>query len=402
MRGDNRIFLPPRGLSDAYSQYSSMQTSYQAFLTVCFLVMIFIVPLTQAAIEIYQGQSPVVLDIATRTPTAENLRAFERQLEDSSWFSKKLRPWMQYLWFETLSNPGDKAILGRDGWLFYKPDVRYLVEPYPPDNSRAQPDQDPVSAIVAFQGQLSRRGIRLMVIPMPGKPSVYPDKLTRRAALKDESFPSHTLGLIARLREAGIEVVDLFATFQRLRSSQLSSSEELYYLPQDTHWSGRGVSIAADVVAERIRSLGWISAGSAEYDLKPVFVKRRGDIIRMARVPAIEQHLPFEEVSCNQVVDRATGQLYKDDPHSSVLVLGDSFFRIFQNDEPFSAGFVAHLANKLRQPLATIINDGGASTLVRQELSRRPSLLQGKKLVIWEFVERDIRFGTEGWKHVPL
>jgi hypothetical protein len=383
-------------------KYFSMQASYRTFLTVCFLVMTFIVPLTQAGIEIYHGQWPVVLDLVTRPPTVENLRSFEKQMEDSSWFSQRLRPWMQYLWFETLSNPGDKAILGRYGWLFYKPDVRYLVEPYPPDETRARPDEDPVSAIVAFQGQLSRRGIRLMVIPMPGKPSVYPDKLTRRLALTDESFPSHTLRLIARLREAGIEVVDLFATFQRLRRNQPPSSEELYYLPQDTHWSGRAVSIAADVVAERIRSLGWTSVGSTEYDLRPMSVKRRGDIIRMARVPEIEQHLPVEEVHCSQVVDRTTGQLYRDDAQSSVLVLGDSFLRIFQNDEPFSAGFVAHLANRLQQPLATIINDGGASTLVRQELSRRPGLLQGKKLVIWEFVERDIRFGTEGWKHVPL
>jgi hypothetical protein len=39
---------------------------------------------------------------------------------------------------------------------------------------------------------------------------------------------------------------------------------------------------------------------------------------------------------------------------------------------------------------------------VRQELARRPQLLNGKTVVIWEFVERDIRFGTEGWKAVPL
>jgi hypothetical protein len=25
-----------------------------------------------------------------------------------------------------------------------------------------------------------------------------------------------------------------------------------------------------------------------------------------------------------------------------------------------------------------------------------------KKLVIWEFAERDIRYGTEGWQIVPL
>jgi hypothetical protein len=378
-----------------------MRASYQTFLTLSFLVLIFTVPLTQASIEMYQGQLPVALDLFTRTPTSENLRATERQVEDSSWFSQKLRPWMQYLWFETLANPGEKAVQGRDGWLFYEPDVRYLVEPYPPGQTRAQADEDPISAIVAFQEQLSRRGIHLMVIPMPGKPSIYPDKLTLRLASTRETFPSHTLGLIGKLREVGIEVIDLFGEFEGLRKSQPPSAEELY-LPQDTHWSGRGVAIAASLVAHRTRSLGWISSGSAQYALRPVSVLRRGDIIRMARVPALEQHLPLEQVGCEQVVDRATGQLYKDDPHSRILVLGDSFLRIFQNDEPFSAGFVAHLASRLQQPLATIINDGGASTLVRQELSRKAALLEGKKVVIWEFVERDIRFGTEGWKHVPL
>jgi hypothetical protein len=82
--------------------------------------------------------------------------------------------------------------------------------------------------------------------------------------------------------------------------------------------------------------------------------------------------------------------------------MGDSFLRIYEQDEPKSAGFTAHLAYELQQPIAAIIIDGGASTLVRQQLSRKPDLLKNKKVVIWEFVERDIRFGLEGWKVVPL
>jgi hypothetical protein len=39
---------------------------------------------------------------------------------------------------------------------------------------------------------------------------------------------------------------------------------------------------------------------------------------------------------------------------------------------------------------------------VRQELYRRPALLQHKRVVVWEFVERDLRLGTEGWQQVPL
>ena len=36
------------------------------------------------------------------------------------------------------------------------------------------------------------------------------------------------------------------------------------------------------------------------------------------------------------------------------------------------------------------------------ELAGKAELFDGKKLVNWEFVERDTRFGTEGWKDVPL
>jgi len=121
----------------------------------------------------------------------------------------------------------------------------------------------------------------------------------------------------------------------------------------------------------------------------------------MVGAPQIEQFYPPENILCLQVTDR-TGRLYKDDPQSFVLVLGDSFLRMYQTDEPRSAGFIAHLAKELGAPLASIVNDGGASTLVREELRHKPELLHNKTVVIWEFVERDLKFGTDGWKQVSL
>ena len=129
---------------------------------------------------------------------------------------------------------------------------------------------------------------------------------------------------------------------------------------------------------------------------------RIGDILRMLKVPALERRSPAETVLCQQVVHRSDGTAYRDDDASEVLVLGDSFSRIFETDEPGSAGFIAHLAKELRRPVSSLVNDGGASTLVRQELARRPALLAKKKVVIWEFVERDIRLGTDGWQIVRL
>jgi hypothetical protein len=138
------------------------------------------------------------------------------------------------------------------------------------------------------------------------------------------------------------------------------------------------------------------------YEVQPAPVDRVGDILRMLQVPLLERTAIPERVPCGRILQPDGRQLYQDDPASPVLVLGDSFLRIYQGDEPGAAGFVAHLAKELNQPLASLVSDGGASTLVRQELYRRPALLKDKRLVIWEFVERDIRFGAEGWQFIPL
>jgi hypothetical protein len=160
--------------------------------------------------------------------------------------------------------------------------------------------------------------------------------------------------------------------------------------------------VAAKAAAQHILNAGWVRNGTVAYDVKPATVHRLGDVVRMLQVPQIEQDIAPEDVSCQQIVRQDTQSPYHDDPDAEILVLGDSFLRIYGQDEPQSAGFIAHLAYELRQPVASIVNDGGASTLVRQGLHRRPRLLTGKKLVIWEFVERDIRFGAEGWQRVPL
>ena len=119
-------------------------------------------------------------------------------------------------------------------------------------------------------------------------------------------------------------------------------------------------------------------------------------------MPDIERALEPESLVCMQVVEADKPLDHRDRSDSQIIVLGDSFLRIYEYDEPGSAGFIAHLARELAQPLSSIVNDGGGSTLVRQELARRPARLANKRLVIWEFAERDIRFGTLGWQIVPL
>ncbi len=372
----------------------------EIFLAASFSLIIAAVPLSQAALEFSRGELPQALDVFFRAPAVENLRAFETDLEESSWVPQAVRPLVRQFHFLALHDPGSKVLMGRDGWLFYKPRVDYLIQSNQDDPSRDQGPAAATCAIIRFRDQLASRGIRLLVVPVPCKASVYPDKLTRRA--EGLSLRSRTLEVIAALRAAGVETVDLFEVFQESRETSEGKAVKSFYLVQETHWSPFGVRRAAEAIADRIVQLGWLERGSVQYRRQAALIQRDGDIVNMMPLPSGRRYFAPEKIRCEQVILASRSAAYQDDPDSPVLYLGDSFSRIYQTDQPGSAGLIAHLAFRLNRPLASIVNDGGASTLVRRQLSRRAELLDGKKLVIWQFVESDVRFGTEGWKQAPL
>jgi len=369
------------------------------FLTAAFAAAICSVALIQTAVEISRAERPQFAELFLQTPAENNLRAFEKDLEDNCWLAHKVRPLVRYARFLALKDTGDKALLGRNGWFFYKPAAQYLIERWPADSGAAA--KDVLSAIISFHKQLDERGIRLILMPVPNKVSIYPEMLSARAANAAPPVNRKTLEIISALKNSGIEVVDLFEVFSDART-RLPSDDVRYYLAQDSHWSPEAVRLAAQAAAKKILDLGWVKKGTVQYGIRPLKVTRYGDILRMMQAPRLERLFNPEQLTCNQVIEAGSGWPYQDDPSSAVLVLGDSFLRIYQKDEPGSAGFIAHLAGELGFGLTSIVNDGGASTLVRQELTRRPALLANKKIVIWEFVERDIRFGTEGWQIIPL
>ena len=422
--------------------------SSEMALTVCFLAIIFGVPLTQIGIQLSRGERAQFADLFRYAPTEKNLRQYEQTLKEQSWFEQRLRPLMQQLLLKIVGDTGAKAVMGRDGWLFYRPDVQYLVEPDRPDGGGnegiwAQPasgtyQDSVVRAIARFRDQLKERGIELLVMPVPGKPSVYPDMLWRTAG--DRGFYLPTLALLQKLQRHGVEVVDLGTRFHQVRKAD--PADDSYYLARDTHWTPKGAKLAAAIVAQRLRSLAWAPQPTLEFQTRKVRVKRYGDVLEMIQTRGATAAFQAEEVECEQVVGDTGGLLATSDSErpgtyrypssdTSILVLGDSFCRIYQNREPQSlgevvgpradresgasregktssrllpgsAGFVLHLALSLRAPVDLIVSDGGASTDVRRSLSTNLEILEGKKVVIWEFVERDVQLGKAGWQDVAL
>jgi hypothetical protein len=353
---------------------------------------------------------------------SDYLRPYEKEMEKSSIFANAVRPWMLAVNYAVFGDLGSKGIPGEDGWLFYRPDVEYLVKPYvlgqasrSVDPNDAPITESIIDTIVSFKNQLSSRGIGLLFVIMPTKPSIYPDLLNPSVPSGASGIMTHSLRMIRDLRAASVETVDLFAAFARERQNDAVAAESLY-LRTDTHFKYRGVRTTARVIAERVRQYSWFTEGAVEYVVDTVTVPRKGDIAEMIGLPQkIMPRFPRlfepEQTRCMQVyrlLRDETGAvadrtLYKDDyARSSILVLGDSFSRMYQTDSPRGAGWIAHLALELGQPVASLVNDGGASTLVREVLARKPNLLRNKKLVVWEVVERDFRFGEKGWKDVKI
>ena len=375
--------------------------SAQVFVTLGFVAMIGSAGLVQTAAELGRGERPQALEVFDQPPSARNLHEFEHNLDESSLVMAHLRPMMQEARFTLLADAGERALVGRNGWLFYRPSVRYATE-RPETAPAAGGPADPLPAIRSFHDQLAERGIKLLVVPAPDKESIYPEMLSGRASRGGVVVCRSTRILLDRLQAAGIEVVDLFEAFRLAKEAQSPSDRRRFYLARDSHWTPEGMQVAVQAVARRIRERGWIEVGTVDSGVRPIEVERVGDLIQMLRVPRLERAIAAERLTCAQVIRRETGRLYRDAPDARILILGDSFLRIYEQDEPGAAGFIAHLARELKQPMASIVNDGGASTMVRQDLTRRSRLLANKRLVIWEFVERDIRDGTEGWQVIPL
>ena len=369
------------------------------FLILLFLGIVGCVPLVQLLKEAREENGIQAFQLFGQAPTASNLRNFEQGLERANWLGRLTRPWIISLQFHWLKDGAEKVLIGKEGWYFYKPGLQYMLSR--DEGAKISATNDPIKAIVHFRDQLAARGIKLVVMPVPNKESIYPDFVSARAEAQRTVMAPRTQELLGDLRRAEVEVIDLFKVFGEARKQSSGSHEELY-LEQDTHWSPAGVDLAAKAVARRLLELGLIREGDVKYAERPATAKRLGDLLRMLQVPAIEKSIKPESVECMQVVRSENSEPYRDGAEAEVLVLGDSFLRIYQQDAPTAAGFIAHLAQELKQPLMSLVNDGGGSTLVRQELRAQPIFLKNKKVVIWEFVERDIGLGIEGWKMVKL
>lgn len=362
----------------------------------------------QAAPETAAARGPI-LKLAKTTPSPQpalTLRAIDLELAqrgEGSWsrWAQQVAPVRQVVQRRLKAMPRTvKAVAGKDGFLFFRNSLEYVVGG---DIEAQRKGKNPLPVIVEFKQELDRQGVDFLFVPVPTKIEVYPERFSSEL----EPWSGRVVNpyfrkFVRSLAAAGVEVVDLLPAF--LAAKAETSGGEALFQHQDTHWTDRGLRVAAELLSTRVKKYPWYAELSKHrqlFQVREASFTRFGDL--HSRLPAGEQKTYLPEALTGRQVLRADGQPYEDDPDSPLVLLGDSFTSVYELTDIEHAGVSAHLARGISYPLDLVMSYGGGPN-VRQKLLRRgEAALGSKKLVIWLMTARDLYNYWEEWEplHKP-
>jgi hypothetical protein len=308
---------------------------------------------------------------------------------------------------QSLEKENAAAIAEVNGWLFLTSELRFLSvnrfwgdDAVQVSNSPKPEWADPIPAIVDFSEQLKDRGIQLLLVPVPAKAEIYPEKVLPGIDISENDTSSSLRLFYDELRAKGVEVLALAPLFLEYRAKEQGE----VFCKTDTHWSGIGCVLAAQAIAEKIRTKLTEQPPKNDYASDWINISIEGDLNALlgANIPKPGS----ENIRVRSVTDKATGSRIAPDPNSPVLILGDSFTLVFHDFYAQNAGLIDQLALELGFAPDLTGTRGSGATPVRISLFRRsakdPAYLAKKKIIIWCFAAREFTEAAQGWQKLPV
>jgi hypothetical protein len=298
------------------------------------------------------------------------------------------------------------VIPGTDGWFFLSSDIRFLsvgqfwgADAAKVSRAHKPESADPIPAIVDFHEQLKKRGIDLLLMPVPPKAAIYPEKILPDVDLHGETAAPYLARFYDELRKREIDVVDLSPVFLQNRASEHGP----VFCKTDTHWSGFGCVLAAQTIKDKIHEK---LAGQPRKDYaaewKDITIK--GDLGDL--VGPNTKKLEPEKIAVRTISDKGTGAAINPDLNSPLLIIGDSHTLVFHDFLAEKSGLLDQLAYETGVAPDLIGTRGSGATSVRISLYRRarkdPGYLAKKKMIVWCFAAREFTESDQGWDKVPV
>ena len=289
------------------------------------------------------------------------------------------------------------TVTGVDGWQFSAAELRHVSADRPPAEGGA------VSAILNLQRQLETLGVDLLVVPVPPKAIVFPEKVAADIAIPipvPRLDPEHE-ALYERLRAQCVDVLDLTRLFIRERFHP----EGPLYCRTDSHWSGTGCIVAASAIAEEVLGRSWFDDLDTE---------RFGFVWYSTTVTGnLLEHDGTEPTAREELRLRAIVRNTADgpkppppDPTSPIVLLGDSHTLVFHAGADLhatGAGLPEQLAFAIGVPVDLVAarSSAAALTALAARVKADDDYWSHKRLVIWCFSAGE--FSTsDDYPFVPL
>jgi alginate O-acetyltransferase complex protein AlgJ len=262
-----------------------------------------------------------------------------------------------------------KVVQGRDGWLFYRNSLLSVILPWPRQNALK---------IETFRDSLRANGIELVVVPVPNKEFVCPEKISSH---RPRILSRQRDNLIGHLRSAGVHVVDLLPLF--IERAGTGSAPALYDA-LDTHWMDRAIVLAAGAISDTLRRIDSTVADTMRFNMKDTIEDHCADMILLLNsMKGCDTTYPVHRSS----VRTSDGSPAVDDPSSPILIFGDSNVNMGCG-EYANAG--AHIGRALGMRTRTIsrIKAGNSGPFFFEGNKKH---LAGKtRFFIWIFASRSL------------
>jgi len=298
------------------------------------------------------------------------------------------------------------VIAGVDGWFFLSSDIRFLsvgqfwgADAAKVSRAHKPESADPMLAIVDFHEQLKKRGIDLLLMPVPPKAAIYPEKILPDVDLHGEPAAPYLARFYDELRKREIDVVDLSPIFLQNRANEHGP----VFCKTDTHWSGFGCVLAAQTIKDKIHEK-LTAQPQKNYAAEWKETTIKGDLGDLAGV-SMKKPEP-EKIAIRTISDKETGAAINPDPNSPLLIIGDSHTLVFHDFLAEKSGLLDQIAYETGFAPDLIGTRGSGSTSVRISLYRRarkdPGYLARKKMIVWCFAAREFTESDQGWDKVPV
>lgn len=313
---------------------------------------------------------------------------------------KAARSAAETAWLAECAKLGEAGgtVTGREGWLFSAPELKSV--------GTASGTTSATGAIADYAASLRAKGIDLILVPVPPKAFVYPDKISKTVKVKGKKPPRFDSGLksaMEALEAKNVKVVDLLPALMAARETKTSTA-----FPQTSStWAPAGVQVAAKEIAEAVKKskAGSRAGSSTGIVTEPTVITFTGSLAGDGAKP---ESLPA--VTVGRISGEKQKSLGFGTSGGSLLLMGGSdIYAWRENNNPVGAkGAFASLAEQLAaelQLIPDVLTGGGdaknaARLRILRERTNGSSTLDATKTVVWVIPALDLY--SSNWARVPL